>query len=160
MNFYRLLFTKLTLVFALLFGSNAQSRVIVWDEGFSVKNATAFEVELLDDAKSACWTNLRETREYAEEKLKMLGAKIEEIDLPFASDKQYRLEVHVNLLRMFANNTGPCYGSINVSIITFALINGLYHKAEIITYDAILIKEQNLNQEVVSVLSNFFSHLK
>ena len=30
-------------------------------------------VNLVDQAKGGCWTNLRETREYAEEKLRMKG---------------------------------------------------------------------------------------
>ena len=31
-----------------------------------------------DGAKGACWTNLKEVREYAEEKLRTLGVKVSE----------------------------------------------------------------------------------
>ena len=160
MKLFKLLFTNLTLLFLLLCSSFARSENIFYDKDFSVNNASAFKISLLDDAKEACWTNLKETREYAEEKLKMLGGKIEEFNLPLASNNQYQLQVHVQLSRIFANKTGPCFGSISMEIMTYALVNDLFHKSVIVNYDARLLHKVNLNQAVITALSEFFSDLK
>ena len=69
-------------------------------------------VLLADSAKGACWTNLTESREYAEEKLRSAGATVV---LP-PSVPDYVLRLNVMSRR---NKALPlCYGSIRVELLT------------------------------------------
>ena len=61
-------------VVALMLMIGSPATATVYDDKFDLKNVASIAVELVDNANGACWTNLKEAREYAEEKLRMRGA--------------------------------------------------------------------------------------
>lgn len=86
------------------------------DSNFKLSATKSVAVVLLDDAKDGCWTNLRETREYAEEKLRSKGAKVvpEEGYLP----NSYSFLINVLSYR----TTSGCAASIGVTLETPSLV--------------------------------------
>ena len=104
----------------LLIGSSATAKV--YDDKFDLKNVASIGVELVDNADGACWTNLKEAREYAEEKLRMRGAKIDKDGAATANN--YRFQIRVNVNRIYENVAGPCYGGVSLKLITFGYFNG------------------------------------
>ena len=132
----------------------------MWDKDFSISDTKAIKVVLDDNASGACWTNLRETREYAEEKVRMLGGKIDDFDLPLASERQYELKIFVHLQRYFVNDTGPCYGNVRIALRTFTQIDTFFHSSEIAHFSAVLLDPNNLNKETINAISIFFSALR
>ena len=107
-------------VLMLMIGSPATATV--YDDKFDLKNVASIAVELVDNANGACWTNLKEAREYAEEKLRMRGAKIDNDGVPTANN--YRFQIRVKGNRIYENVAGPCYGGVSLKLITFGYFNG------------------------------------
>ena len=151
----KLMFISMTLVC-----SPAVAGPVVWDKEFSISDTKALKVYLSDNDSGACWTNLRETREYAEEKVRMLGGKIDDFDLPLASERQYELKIFVHLQRYFVDDTGPCYGNVRIALRTFTQIDTFFHSSEIAHFSAVLLDPNNLNKETINAISIFFSALR
>ena len=151
---------KFIVIFVTLVCSPAVADPVVWDKDFSIRDTKAIRVFLDDNASGACWTNLRETREYAEEKVRMLGGKIDDFDLPLASERQYELKIFVHLKRIFVDDTGPCYGNIRIALKTFAQIDTFFHSSEIAHFTAVLLDPNNLNKQAIKAISIFFSGLR
>ena len=107
-------------------------------------------VLLADSAKGACWTNLTESREYAEEKLRSAGATV----VPLSSVPDYFLRLKVMSRR---NKALPlCYGSIRVELLTPTVVNGRDHEAHTITYEGIFMGMQNINTGIIESTQAFF----
>ena len=107
-----------------------------------------------DDAKDACWTNLTESREYAEEKLRSAGATV----VPHASKTNYVLLVRVKSVRDKAFRS--CFGSIGVELATSTMINGRLHEATAIESGTIFMGLQNANSRVIESIQSFFDLYK
>ena len=151
---------KFIVIFVTLVCSPAVADPVVWDKDFSIRDTKAIRVFLDDNASGACWTNLRETREYAEEKVRMLGGKIDDFVLPLAPERKYELNIFVHLQRYFVDDTGPCYGNIRIALKTFAQIDTFFHSSEIAHFTAVLLDPNNLNKETINAISIFFSALR
>ena len=111
-------------------------------------------VLLEDSAKGACWTNLTESREYAEEKLRSAGATV--VLPPSVPDYVLRLNVMSRRNKAFK----LCYGSIRVELLTPTMVNGRNHEALAIYNYAIFMGRQNVNTDVVESIQNFFDYVK
>ena len=110
-------------------------------------------VLLADSAKDACWTNLTESREYAEEKLRSAGATV----VLHPSIPNYFLRLKVMSKR---NKALPlCYGSIRVELLTPTMVNGRDHMATAITYEGIFMGRQNINTGIIESTQAFFDQL-
>ena len=106
---------KLMMFFMMIFFANKLYAINL--NGMSVK------VEIDDSVDGGCWTNLREVRTYAEEKLYQRGAKITQ-DYGFLEDNHYRLLISVTGGKLYANGTGPCTGSYDVRLDGFMVVKG------------------------------------
>ena len=111
-------------------------------------------VLLADSAKGACWTNLTESREYAEEKLRSAGATV--VLPPSVPDYVLRLNVMSRRNEAFK----LCYGSIRVELLTPTMVNGRNHEALAIYSYAIFMGRQNVNTDVVESIQTFFDYVK
>ena len=111
-------------------------------------------VLLADSAKGACWTNLTESREYAEEKLRSAGATV--VLPPSVPDYVLRLNVMSRRNKAFK----LCYGSIRVELLTPTMVNGRNHEALAIYNYAIFMGRQNVNTDVVESIQTFFDYVK
>ena len=103
-------------------------------------------VVLVDNANEACWTNLREAREYAEEKLKIKGYNV-----VAEGGEGYSFEVSVNAFR---DGTGVCIGSYDVQIWAYNIRNGVSGGHEIGTFGSYGSHPDNFNSWVIEVISN------
>ena len=113
----------------------------------------SIEVVLDDKASDACWTNLTESREYAEEKVLMAGSK------PFTSEERYwgrdyLLIIMVNSSRNEA--LGLCYGDIEIDLITGAKHNGFIHEASLFNLNRPFMGYENVNRAVIDAIQVFF----
>ena len=111
-------------------------------------------VLLQDNAKDACWTNLTESREYAEEKLRSAGATI----VLSPSVPNYLLRLKVMSRRNQALKS--CFGSIRVELLTPTMVNRRDHVAYAMEYDAIFMGQQNVNTDVIERIQSFFDYFK
>ena len=93
----------------LTFASQAGAEII--DESFNIRGKK-FYVYLIDGASGGCWTNLREVREYAEEKLQMRGAIVDD-----GWDKDgFTLKININAIRN-PNADTQCFGNIDIAVM-------------------------------------------
>ena len=155
--------TLLTITLAFLMILAVQIRPAaanLWDQDFKLSEIAGVEVKLVDDAKKGCWTNLREVREYTEEKLRMKGAKILNLGdkNPLAVANTYNFQIHVNADRVYANGSGHCYASYNIRLYTFELVNGNYHAAVAGAYLGLALLD-NLNRDVLEFVNKFINEL-
>ena len=115
----------------------------------------SINVVLNDNASDACWTNLTESREYAEEKVLMAGSKPQ----PKLEDRfwghDYILSIKVNSSRNKA--LGLCYGDIEIALFTVAEYNGFLHEASLLQYNGPFMGKNNVNRDVINAIQYFFS---
>jgi hypothetical protein len=120
----------------------------VVDKSFSFKGKK-FYVMLHDNAREGCWTNLRKTREYAEEKLKMKGATLKEA----WDSNTFLLEIEVVATRN-PNADSQCFGMIRVCISDM-----MYYKepnkrlALVSENNYALLHNKNMNTQVLDRIS-------
>jgi len=147
--------TKLKSIFAiivLLFSTSAsfaQQSALEY-----LKEIKHIEVFLADRATDACWTNLTETREYAEEKIRMAGGSVYEAGTPKAHGEYYSLNVKV-ISKRAPNEL--CFGWIEVDLTTGSRVNGRFHIAVVKNRASIFSNYSNVNTEVIGLVQAFFS---
>jgi len=89
-----------------------------WSTELQNIKATVF---LQDNASGGCWTNLKETREYAEEKLRMKNVQIGDFEVPDFASNEFWLWIDVNAVRTVS---GGCAGYMNAQLISLFQIEG------------------------------------
>ena len=117
-------------------------------------------VSIADGATGACWTNLKDVREYAEEKLRIKGVKIFGENRKLEPRKDYVLEIGVNAARLYQDGSGPCVGVARVSLYTVAFIEGKKHLAEIAWHSSINAEKQNFNRHAIEVTAELIGKLQ
>jgi hypothetical protein len=115
-------------------------------------------VILEDNAKGACWTNLKEVREYAEEKLRIKGIAVaDKIELKPASDGYYNLALEVNGSRLYKDGTGPCVGTLILRMIGSDYVGGFYSYVSLGGISNLgAIQKDNFNRYAIEMVSRFF----
>jgi hypothetical protein len=156
--------TKLmrTILLVLLMTHTTQAGAGVLDVNFVLKNTNQMAVSIRDDATGGCWTNLRESREYAEEKLRISGAKVRnKADFtPLVLEGSYYLEIFVHAQRAYKDGSGGCQGAIAVSIYGGAFLNKQYHAAIIFEDNFITSQNGKVNDDVIEAIGISFTKLK
>ena len=144
----RLFLITLALIFA------NQATAITLSEMESVR--VIFE----DGAKNGCWTNLRESREYVEEKLRQKGAKITDRDtLINARLKTYMFYLNVNAKRIYKDGTGPCYGNVKAKVETITTVNGDDGFFILKDEGSIILRTDNFNRDILDIISDLVREL-
>ena len=138
------------------FATQASADVFTYAD---IKNLKHIEVILDDKAKNACWTNLTESRQYAEEKLRGAGATLFSPD----TDEKYYGEYYAFIIDVASRRSKTmalCYGSIVIKIATPVSISGNDHDATAQSYQAIFTGKQNVNVAVIESIQTFLEKLK
>ncbi|NIZ59843.1 hypothetical protein DL239_02505 [Sedimentitalea sp. CY04] len=99
--------------------SCGQESITATDRGLNPEAIRAIQISLGDTATGACWTNLKEAREYAEEKLRIKGYNVV-ADLPSPQPPNFIFWIGVGASR---DGSGLCGGSINVSVQSVAFVD-------------------------------------
>lgn len=106
-------------------------------------------VNLYDGAENACWTNLREAREYAEEKLEIKGYNV------LAEGDEYSFNISVSSSR----DNGMCFGSVKVEIFVGNYRNGVFGLHLIGSMTDALLEPNNFNNYVIEVISDMIAEM-
>ena len=144
------------LAFLMVFSTQASAEFMTYHD---LKNLKYVDVILMDKAKNACWTNLTETRQYAEEKLRSVNAKL------FSSDSYEKVpaEYYALVVKVMSRRSEVlqlCYGSIYIYIATPFNLNSFWHEAQAVGYEAIFMGKQNINSGVIESVQAFFDQSK
>lgn len=107
-------------------------------------------IALIDDAVNACWTNLRDAREYAEEKLEIKGYDV------VVEGGDYIFDITVNAERI---SNGSCYGSVSVQIWASNVRDGVFGAHEIGTTAGISYNPSNINNWVIEMISAMIARM-
>ena len=138
------------LIITVGFATSASSQYV--DPNFSIQNFKVF-VQVIDNAKEGCWTNISETRKYIKNKLSGRGANI--VEDQSNTDLTLRFAI-------MAQRTGHgwCYGNMslgltaNIMIGEYMILGTFYQK------DAVDIKSQHFNNSAVKWLEKTLPELK
>ena len=138
------------LIITVGFATSASSQYV--DPNFSIQNFKVF-VQVIDNAKEGCWTNISETRKYIKNKLSSRGANI--------VDEQSKTDLTLRFAIM-AQRTGHgwCYGNMslgltaNIMIGEYMILGTFYQK------NAVDIKSQHFNNSAVKWLEKTLPELK
>lgn len=120
----------------------------------NVRGASVY-VDLNDSAKGGCWTNLREVREYVEEKLYSRGARIS-ANIGLLENNVYRLNVSVTGGRLYTDGSGPCMGAYGVRLDALTTVKGEPVWAVFEEETWLQAADGNLNAIVNRVVNKFF----
>ena len=118
-----------------------------------VKNIKQVEVILEDNATNACWTNLKESREYAGEKLRGLGATLYDNEEKYYGH-YYALTINVQSKRL---DVGLCFGAISIGLKTGIKINDTFHFGVLETVMSSFTGSQNANTMVIDQIQSFLT---
>ena len=132
-----------------LFGNNANA---FYSPGANPTSVGPIEVVLEDDAEDACWTNLKETREYAEEKLRNKGYSVTTKDAA-----GYKFAIVVNSFRL--DNRDECIYNILLQIYKNSTVAGLFGVHEIGSGGGFGIHPKNANNAVISNVQEFIDEM-
>ena len=91
-------------------------------------------VNLTDGATGACWTGVRDVRQYIEEKLQEIGFKLGHFHTAEASKNQYVFEVSVFAKRQPLDKASLCDGGVQIGFRTSTLVHGQVHIAQLTEY--------------------------
>ena len=143
--------TLLMLLFT-VFATQASANLMTIDD---LKNLKYIEVLIDDKAKDGCWTNLRESREYAEEKLRSVGATLYNGQEKIFGE-YYILSLQVRSQRN--KNLPICYGSIEVQLMTGSSINGfLHYSMPPVGYKSVFMGLDNANNAMIQAIQDLFN---
>ena len=122
------------------------------------------KVNLQNETTGACWTNLKEAREYAEEKLQIKGVKVVEdfpkVDGSIAVEPgMYWLRVQVGGSRIYENDSGPCAGYVKTELYTATWIEDVLHLAVLNSFPVAALEKENFNYRVITMIQKFLDEL-
>jgi hypothetical protein len=122
------------------------------------------KVKLQNEATGACWTNLKEAQEYAEEKLQIKGVKVvkafPKVDGSIAVEPgMYWLRVQVGGSRIYKNDSGPCAGYVKTELYTATWIEDVLHLAVLNSFPVAALEKENFNYRVITMIQKFLDEL-
>ncbi len=153
MTFQQILFC-ITISF-FIFSFQSQASEGVWYNPEMKLKDLEIEIVLTDGASGACWTNLREVREYAEEKLYSRGAKIVK-DINLSGNNFYYLNILVSGERISMGSSRTCVGVTSLQLVNFS------DSHKIILYegkDLISLHPTNLNNVILEEVRKKFNDM-
>ena len=122
-----------------------------------LKNIKA-TVQLQDKATNGCWTNLKETRKYAEKKLRIKGIQTGDFDVPDFFSNEFWLWIEVHAARTAA---GHCTGYMSAELLSFFSLN--YHFYTVSRHsllDRAFIPSSNMNNDILDHVKDFFNNVR
>ena len=125
------------------------------DQDF-LKSIKHVDVILDDEATNACWTNLKESREYAEEKLRGLGATLYDDEDKYFG-QYYAMVINVQSKRL---DIGVCFGAIAISLETGTQLNDTFHRGVLKSMVSSFTGTQNANNMVIDQIQSFLQPTK
>ena len=138
---------------AILFATSTGAFAIDQDFLKSIKHV---DVILDDEATNACWTNLKESREYAEEKLRGLGATLYDDEDKYFG-QYYAMVINVQSKRL---DIGVCFGAIAISLETGTQLNDTFHRGVLKSMVSSFTGTQNANNMVIDQIQSFLQPTK
>ena len=142
--------TVFSVLFALFASTACSAEVFGLDY---LKTIKQIEVLLDDGATGACWTNLKESREYAEEKVRMAGGKLYDVgDKYYGQHYLFRIKV-----RSQRAADGGCFGFYEIALLTATAVNGEEHNAYHRSLTNAFAYAANANTYVIEAIQMFFS---
>ena len=122
-----------------------------------LKNIKA-TVQLQDKATNGCWTNLKETRKYAEKKLRIKGIQTGDFDVPDFFSNEFWLWIEVNAARTAA---GHCTGYMSAELLSFFSLNDhFYTVSRHSLLDRAFIPSSNMNNDILDHVKDFFNNVR
>lgn len=130
--------------------TNAQDSVGPSDLGLSPDAIRSIQVRLADNATEACWTNLQEVREYAEEKLRIANYNVVN-NLELARVPDFWFWIGVGARR---DPLDACDGLISVSVQSMAPVEAFYGRFVLVPEVTVNISNavENLNRRVLEAV--------
>jgi hypothetical protein len=134
----------LAITVAVLFTTTNAANATFYSPDANASSVGSITVRLFDSAANACWTNLRQAREYAEEKLHIEGYNV------LAEGGEYDFNISVTSQR---DNRGVCFGYVNVTIWAFSYRNGVGGVHQIGSSTTTFLHPDNFNTAVIEVIA-------
>ena len=121
---------------------SSQTGAEVFDEDFSI-SGKKFYVHMVDGATGGCWTNLKNVREYSEEKLRMRGAIVKSS----WDNDSFTFFIDVVATRV-ENAINECIGHVGISIMDMKYFDAQKRRADLSRTGAVFLRNGNLNNDI------------
>lgn len=140
-------------IIAILLNFGTPVQAVSWDaRNFGWDKIGTVQVDILDQISGACWTNLRESREYVEEKLRSKGVRLRE-NGPWGFEVDYFVIINAAGSRAA---DGQCSGAINVQLFTVWVSGKFMHKAVALETSNVFTNPNNANRFVIQAIQELF----
>jgi hypothetical protein len=127
--------------------ANAENSLSAWIFDY----VDSINVEIDDQITDGCWTNLKDVREYSEEKLRSNRLKVVDVD------GEYTLEI-----QGLGQKTLHCHAYVSIKIrSTGNNADGIASNALILlTRQSFIYSETKLNSKIIGFVQAFFNEFK
>jgi hypothetical protein len=125
--------------------------------GLSPDAVRSIHVRVADNANGACWTNLKEVREYAEEKLRIEGYNVvAELQSPRPPDFSFWIGVGAS-----RDQIDTCDGSVSISVQSIARVDAFVGRFVLVPEVTRVIHGagDNLNRGVLEAVQEMINHM-
>ena len=142
---------RLFAITALLTGLWCGTASAQWvSDDVSPQSIGPVKVSLHDGATDACWTNLREVREYVEEKLRMSGYSVVQTNAPI-----YSFSITVAAYR--SNN--QCVGRTSAELFKVTVVDEIFGEFVVGSYHYVANRNSNLNNLVITTVQGLIDEM-
>lgn len=138
-------------------GLNAQDNYSPSALGMSPNTIQSIQVRVVENAEGACWTNLKEVREYAEEKLRIKGYNVvAELQYPRPPDFWFWIGVGGK-----RDPIDACDGAISISVQSMARVGAFGGRFVLVpeVNTSISSAGANLNRRVLEAVQEMIDHM-
>jgi len=111
-------------------------------------------IAISDDATSACWTNLREVREYTEEKLRMSRYSVVQNAGDYSHQGFY---FHIEVIGVRTN--GMCDGMVSVELVDYMSNASGFGWFTMGAHNVLTTNYNNLNNSVITAVQDFIDEM-
>ncbi|WP_288939235.1 hypothetical protein [uncultured Roseovarius sp.] len=152
--------SKILLTVAMLTAAtslSAQDKPNPKDLGLAPDAIRSIHVRIADSASGACWTNLKEVRDYAEEKLRAKNYNlIDKVQSPKVPDFTFWIGVVAQ-----RDSMDTCDGAINVSVQTLARVDRFFGRFVLTPEVSKTVSGagRNFNRRVIEAVQEMTDHM-
>ena len=144
-----------TAIIVMMLMISSQTGAEVFDEDFSI-SGKKFYVHMVDGATGGCWTNLKDVREYSEEKLRMRGAIVKSS----WDNDSFTFFIDVVATRWSELAINVCVGHVGIYIMDMKYLDAQKRRANLSRTGALFLRNENLNNDIFDSVKGALAEFK
>ena len=128
-----------------------------FDQNVKLGDIGPIYIQIIDGARNGCWTNIKEVKNYASDKIELLGGTLTD-DIDVARFEGAAFSISITAERL--DSVAVCYGSVRVKVESLSLDINDFKTVGMFVYSeagSAAASGNNLNNMILDVLQKALS---